>query len=60
MTTDSVATDEGIGFAMLFSLLAAVGAVGTFVGAPEQAAAWGFAAAMLFAALAVAYIHVYW
>ena len=60
MTTDSVATDKGIGFAMLFSLLATIGAVVAFVGAPEQTAAWGFGAAMLFASLAVAYIHVYW
>lgn len=60
MSTDTVASDKGIGFAVLFSLLAIGGAVGMFVGAPEQAAAWGFAAAMLFASLAIAYIHVYW
>ncbi|WP_162991531.1 DUF7525 family protein [Halostella salina] len=60
MATDTVASDKGIGFAMLFSLLTAAGAVGMYVGAPERAAAWGFGAAMLFASLAVAYIHVYW
>ncbi|WP_135535615.1 MULTISPECIES: hypothetical protein [Halostella] len=60
MTTDTVVSDKGIGFAMLFSFLAAGGAVAMFAGAPEQTAAWGFAAAMLFASLAIAYIHLYW
>ncbi|WP_135820005.1 DUF7525 family protein [Halostella litorea] len=60
MATDAVASDKGIGFAMLFSLLAVAGTVGMYLGAPGRAAAWGFGAAVLFASLAVAYIHVYW
>lgn len=60
MATDTVASDKGIGFAMLFSLLAVGGAAGMYVGAPDQAAGWAFAAAVLFASLAVVYIHIYW
>lgn len=40
--------------------LAALGAVAMVAGAPDVTAAWGFAAAVLFAALATVAVHVYW
>lgn len=61
MVTDSVATsDKGIGFAVLFSITAVAGALVLAVAPSSLVAATGFAAAMLFAALAVVAIHVYW
>jgi hypothetical protein len=53
-------TDMGIGLAVLCTLLAGAGAIGMYLGAPERPAAWGFGAAMVFGALAVGAIHVYW
>jgi hypothetical protein len=57
--TDSQ-TDMGIGLAVLFSVLAGVGALGMLVGAPELTAAWAFAGAVIFGSVAVVAIHVYW
>lgn len=52
-------TDKGLGLSVVLGLLAALGAVGMFVGAPDELAAWGFAAAVLFGSLAVVAIHVW-
>ncbi len=52
-------TDKGLGLALVLSLIAALGAVGMFVGAPDELAAWGFAAAILFGSLAVVAIHLW-
>jgi len=60
MATESVGTDMGIGLGVLFSLLAGVGALGMYLGAPDELAAWGFALAVLAGSLAVVAIHVYW
>lgn len=49
----------GLGTGVLFSLLAGLGAVGMFVGAPDELSAWAFGAAMLFGSLAVVAIHAY-
>jgi zinc transporter ZupT len=60
MATETGRTDKGIGLGVLFSLLAGVGALGMYLGAPDQLAAWGFALAVLAGSLAVVAIHVYW
>ncbi|WIV67261.1 DUF7525 family protein [Natrialbaceae archaeon AArc-T1-2] len=52
-------TDKELGLALILGFIAAAGAVGMFVGAPEIEAAWGFAAAMVFSTLAVVAIHLY-
>ena len=51
-------TDKGIGLSLVFGLIAALGAVGMLIGAPEIEAAYGFTAAVLFGALAVIALHV--
>jgi len=55
----SQSTDKGIGIAVLCAVVAGLGALAMFGGAPDVTAAWGFAAAMLFGALSVVAIHVY-
>lgn len=69
MATESVESDMGIGLGVLFSLLAAVGAVAMYVGGlgtqgavdvDDAVAAWGFALAVTVGCLAVVAIHVYW
>lgn len=57
-TTES--TDRGVGLALLFGVIAILAAGVMAVGAPDEIAAWGFAAAMVFACLAVVAIHSYW
>lgn len=52
-------TDKGLGLALVFGLIATLGAVGMFIGAPDELAAWGFAAAVLFGSLAVVAIHLW-
>lgn len=51
-------SDKGIGLPLAFGLIAALGAIGMLIGAPDIEAAWGFAAAVLFGALAVVALHV--
>ncbi|ELY62093.1 hypothetical protein C493_00720 [Natronolimnohabitans innermongolicus JCM 12255] len=50
----------GVGLALALGAVAAIGAILMFIGAPDMTAAWGFAAAMIFSALAVVGIHIYW
>jgi hypothetical protein len=60
METSTVQSDKGIGFALLFSIVALLGAV-AMVAAPDQLGkAYGFAIAMLAASFAVVAIHVFW
>jgi hypothetical protein len=57
----SVGTDRGVGFAVLFAVLAFVGAVVMLVAGLLEiqiTAAWGFAAASLAGAIAVTAIHL--
>lgn len=54
-----VATDKGIGLAVLFTLLAVGGAFAVFLSPETAVAGWGFAAAMVSGCLAVAAIHLY-
>lgn len=60
MEAQSVQSDKGIGFAMLFSFLA-LGCAGVLLAAPDQfTKALGFAFAMLAASIAVVGTQVYW
>ncbi|QCJ48136.1 MULTISPECIES: DUF7525 family protein [Haloprofundus] len=59
MATQTTQTDMGIGVAMLFSVLALVGAAVMLVGPDQLTQAWGFAGAMVAASLAVVAVHVY-
>jgi hypothetical protein len=60
MATQTESTDKGLGLAIALGAVATIGAGLMLVGAPDIEAAWGFAAAMLFSALAVVGIHLYW
>ena len=60
MAEHAVQSDKGIGFAVLFSLVA-LGGAGMMFAAPGQLTkAWGFALAMTAAAIAIVGTHVYW
>ncbi|SDQ51914.1 DUF7525 family protein [Natronobacterium texcoconense] len=58
-TETESSTDKGLGIALALGALATIGALVMFTGAPDIEAAWGFAAAVLFASLAVVGIHVW-
>jgi hypothetical protein len=63
METDTVESDKGIGLAMLFSMLAGVGAAVMLVAGMlslQQTTAWGFALAMVAAVVAVVAAQLYW
>ncbi|WP_425492269.1 DUF7525 family protein [Halovivax gelatinilyticus] len=53
-------TDRGVGLTLLFGALALLASGVMAVGAPDQIAAWGFAAAIVFGCLAIAAVHLYW
>lgn len=55
----SVESDKGIGLGIVFSLIAVVGTLIMLTGGAEITIAWGFAAAMIAATLAVVAIQVY-
>jgi len=59
METGSVDSDKALGVSMAFGVLAVLGALFMFGGPTQLMKAWGFAAAMVTAALAVAVIHLY-
>jgi len=59
METGSVDSDKALGVSMAFGVLAVLSALLMFGGPTQSMKAWGFAAAMLTAALAVAVIHLY-
>lgn len=62
-TQSAQPTDKGTGFAILFGVLAAISAAVMYVGAtslaPQIVGAIGFAAVLLFGALAIVALHVY-
>jgi hypothetical protein len=61
MATETVGTDRGVGFAVLFGLLGLAGASVAFAAAfahSQVIAAWGFAAAVLAGAILVVGIHL--
>lgn len=58
--TETSTSDMSIGLATLFVLLAAAGALLTYLSPGVPLAGWGFAAAMTAGALAIAAIHLYW
>lgn len=59
MANQAVASDKGVGLSMVFSALALLGAMVMVAGATQLAMAWGFAAAMVAAGLAVVSLHVF-
>jgi len=59
METGSVDSDKALGVSMAFGVLAVVGALLMLGGSSQLMRAWGFAAAMITAALAVVVIHLY-
>jgi uncharacterized membrane protein (DUF485 family) len=60
MTDTAVQSDKAIGFGLLFGMLSLAGALVMYVAADQQVTAgWGFALAMLAAALSITAIHVY-
>ena len=58
--TETPASDMSLGLATLFVLIAAAGALVTYLSPAVPLAGWGFAAAMTAGALAVAALHLYW
>lgn len=56
----TVQSDKGIGFAVLFSLVTLGGAAVLFAGPTQLMRAWGFALAMIAAALVIVGTHLYW
>ncbi|SDN29557.1 hypothetical protein SAMN04487949_3862 [Halogranum gelatinilyticum] len=60
MEGQAVYSDKGIGFAMLFSLLAIGGAAVLLVAPGQVTKAWGFALAMVAASIAVVGTQAYW
>jgi hypothetical protein len=59
MAHDAATTDKGVGFGVLFSILAAVGALAMLFAPGQLGKAWGFAAAMVAAIVAVAAVQAY-
>jgi hypothetical protein len=59
METGSVDSDKAIGISMAFGILAVLGALLMFGGDTQLMRAWGFAAAMITAALSVVAVQLY-
>ncbi|MFP8955793.1 hypothetical protein ACLI4Y_03625 [Natrialbaceae archaeon A-CW3] len=60
MADHTKSTDKGLGLGLVFGLLALLGALVMLTTAPQIEAAWGFAAAVAFGALAIVGMHVNW
>lgn len=58
--TDTSASDMAVGLGAVFVLVAAGASLVTYLTPGDPLSGWGFAAAMLAGALAVAAIHLYW
>lgn len=62
-TQSAQPTDKGTGYAVLFGVLATISAAVMYVGAtslaPQMVGAAGFAAVLVFGALAIVALHVY-
>ena len=59
MATETAGSDMGVGLAITLSAGVLVSAGFMLVGATQSVKAWGFAAAMFAAALAVVAVHAY-
>lgn len=59
MAHDVATTDKGVGFGVLFSLVAAVGALAMLLAPGQLAKAGGFAVAIVAALLAVVAVQAY-
>ncbi len=59
METGSVDSDKAVGISMAFGLIAVLGALLMFGGETQLLRAWGFAAAMITAALCVVALQLY-
>jgi hypothetical protein len=59
MATETVTNDMGIGLTLAFGALAVLGGGVMLFGGSQAIKAWGFAAAMLAAALAVVAVQLY-
>lgn len=59
METGSVDSDKAIGISMAFGILALLGALLMFGGETQLLRAWGFAAAIVTAALCVVAVQLY-
>jgi hypothetical protein len=59
MARDAPTTDKGVGFGVLFSILAAVGGLAMLLAPGQLGKAWGFAAAIVAAIVAVAAVQAY-
>jgi len=59
MAHDVVATDKGVGFGVLFSILAVAGALAMLLAPGQLGKAWGFAVAMVAAIVAVVAVQAY-
>jgi len=59
METGSVDSDKAVGISMAFGLLALLGALLMYGGETQLLRAWGFAAAMITAALCVVAIQLF-
>ena len=58
--TEAVTSDMGIGLGVVFSILTLAGAAAMIAGPTQATKAWGFAAAMLAAMLAVVGAQAFW
>ncbi|WP_338742371.1 DUF7525 family protein [Haloplanus salilacus] len=59
MAHDVVTTDKGVGFGVLFSLLAVAGALAMVFAPGQLGKAWGFAVAIAAAIVAVVAVQAY-
>jgi hypothetical protein len=59
MATESVQSDKGLGIAVVFSILAVLGALVMLAGPDQMSKAWGFAAACLAGAIAVVAVQIW-
>ncbi|MFB6243110.1 MAG: hypothetical protein ABEH80_03340 [Halobaculum sp.] len=59
MATETVTSDKGIGLTLAFGVLAVVSAGVMLFGGSQAIIAWGFAAAMVTAALAVVAVQLF-
>ncbi|MFC7215142.1 hypothetical protein ACFQO4_13780 [Saliphagus sp. GCM10025334] len=60
MADHTQTTDKGVGVGLVFGAVAILSALVMLTTAPEIHAAWGFAAAVTFSALAIVGMHFYW
>jgi hypothetical protein len=59
MATQTASSDKGLGVAVVFSILAVLGALAMVAGPDQMTKAWGFAVAALAAGVAVVAVQVW-